>query len=93
MLRKYTSEWKLNEIKKKGKISLKTRGRMVKIRFIGNTLFLVVGDKEYTVKNPDTTLKAVANEKDYIEVEIANPDGIVASPVILCDAQIANRIW
>lgn len=93
MIRKYTTAWKLNEIKKKGKVLVRTRRRLVKFRMKDAKLFITVGDKEYTVNNPVSTLTAVVDEKEYFEVKIGNPDETVGSTLILNDMQIASRIW
>lgn len=93
MLRKYTNEWKLEELRKKGKVSVRTRNRVVRFRMRDAKMFITVGDKEYTVTNPDSTLIAVIDEKDRFEVQIGNPDETVGNVLVLNDMQIASRIW
>lgn len=90
---KYTRAWKAEQLRKTKEISVKTRNRSFKFRLKGSNMYLAVGDKEYTVLNPEATLRAVADEKDFIEVQIANPDESVNSKLLLQDLEISPRIW
>lgn len=93
LLRKYTTEWKLEEVRKRGKISVRTRNRVVKIRLRDSRMFILIGDKEYEVINSDSILKAIVCENEHAEARIENPDEAVSEIFVLSDLQIASRLW
>ena len=90
---KYTSEWKADQLRKRGHVSVKTRNRSLQFTITNEKMFVIINGKEYEILNCGTTLYAVADEKDFIEVEIINPDEIIGRKLILFDLEITPRLW
>ncbi len=93
---KGSPEWKVDRIKDARSITVKERNKTLTFRYRGDNLFVRIGDhnKDYLVKNMTEVLYAIADEKDYLEVYLSNPDSFSRSTIYVIDMKITTPgLW
>lgn len=56
-------------------------------------MFVLIGKKEYRVRNCGSTLSAIVHERDWWELEIANPDELVKEKFTMANLQIVSNFF
>ena len=79
MLRKYTDAWKVEELKKKGKIAVQARNRFVKFRFKGSDIFITIGGKDLTIDGATVEAKTLQQVLDAISVSSIDGSKVMKS--------------
>ena len=94
MSTKYSSQWKIETMKQTGKFFVTEQNKTVVFKFDGEHLLISLNKRTfYTVKNMLDTLSNLAEEKDFFEVAISNPDSHSRSVVYMTNMRFSPALW